>query len=103
MLWALFGTAFVLVVAVFAVAPRWSGGGRGFPWFWVLFPLTVLAVTSTVAFLVLEAPGSGPVEYSTVDVGYDPFFRYNLAAMLWPLIAVIGAVGSVIAWRKGRR
>lgn len=89
-----------MVVAVFAVARRTGGGGRGFPRFWVVFPLTMLAVAASTMFWA----GFGP---DTFDVfggpGHDHFFFWNLAATAWPILALLGAALSVRVWHKGWR
>ncbi|GAB3691953.1 hypothetical protein [Corynebacterium nasicanis] len=91
MAWLVFGVAFVVVVAVFAVAPRFAGGGRGFPWFWVVFPVTALAVGSTLMFWADFGP-------QVMD-----FFVWNLTTTAWPIVALLGAALSVWTWRTGRR
>ncbi|MDO5669041.1 MAG: hypothetical protein Q4G50_03460 [Corynebacterium sp.] len=99
MVWIVYGAAFAVVVAVFALAPR-TGGGRGFPWFWVVFPLSMLAIGASIMFWADFGP-------QTFDVfggpGYDYFFFWNLAATAWPILALLGAGLSFWAWRKGWR
>lgn len=103
-----YAAAFAAVVVVAAVVlPRRHGSGpRAFPWFWVAFPFTCLAVAAGIVHLgpaLLWEMNVGPERYQFLDnPPRDPFTLFNRSVTAWPLLAVVGAVASVWSWRKGR-
>lgn len=63
-------------------------------------PVTMLALASSVMFWA----GFGPQTFDLLGgPGYDHFFFWNLAATSWPVVALLGAGVSVVAWRRGWR
>ena len=101
-----FALILVLGVAV-AVLPHRSGEElQRFPWFWVVFPLTCLAVGFAISGVLpgpTSSPGSGSARYaegrgSTVDY----FTVLNWVNALSISAAVVGTVLSFWAWRQRR-
>ena len=117
----------VLVVAVtgaIVIPRRPQGRRRGFPWFWVTFPLAVLGLVSTLGIVLaftstIYMPHDDPVglsmpfhgalgtpgrEFLSNEQFRQVFGPLPYAFYLWffPVLGVFCAVASVIAWRRGR-
>ncbi|WP_414123096.1 amino acid permease [Corynebacterium nuruki] len=95
-----------------------------FPWFWVSFPLTVLALVSAVGALLARFAGTEEVRTPPVPwaltypdpprSGLDFLSGEQLRQLqgplppevyvwFWPVAALVGLGWSVWAWRTGRR
>jgi amino acid transporter len=95
-----------------------------FPWFWVAFPVTVLASVSAVGGLLAWFAGTREVQNPPVPWALTyperlPFgiqflsgeqFRQlrgplppEVYVWFWPVAAVLGIVVCVVCWRTGRR
>lgn len=107
MLWVMVVALVVVLCVAAAVLPRRSGEEReGFPWFWVVFPLTCLAAGITISGSLpgsLPMPGSGPTRYmhghgATVDY----FTVLNWLNAFLAAGVVVGTILSFWARRKRR-
>ncbi|MGO1949534.1 MAG: amino acid permease [Mycobacteriaceae bacterium] len=128
MTWIFLGAVVLVSVVGAVLLPRRARGGESqdvlsFPWFWVVFPLTVLATMCAVGLLVAAfsdahlvqeqpVPWALPYPDSTIDglqfisgeqwrdmVGpLAPVFFF----WFWPIAAVTGIGLCVWAWRSGR-
>ena len=93
-----FAGAIIVRVAA-SVFPR-RGDRAGFPWFWVTFPVTVIAAAAGLA-------GYAPVEFHPVmylplgdtadDVGTG-----RRRGLFFLVVFLVGAAASTWAWRRGR-
>ena len=92
--WLIVFAAVIVGLVAASVVPR-RHNRPGFPWFWVAFPVTVLATAAALA-------GYAPVEFHPTM--YLPLSDRDAldATWLWGLLAVIGAAASTWAWRRGR-
>lgn len=105
MLWVMiFALAVVLCVA-FAVLPRCLNEEReGFPWFWLVFPLTCLAAGITISGFLpgsTPLPESGPVRYlQGNEPTVDYFTVLNWLNAISAASVVVGVVLSFWAWRR---
>ncbi|WP_420098472.1 hypothetical protein [Corynebacterium sp.] len=125
MTWLLIFAALVVLLVSGAVIPRRAeyrgeAGTPGFPWFWIVFPLTVLVVALAFAAWLPGSPANGwagfgwgmPARYAAEDdAGNWTFFSDEAAnhllmspwsRVVYPLLAIVGAVFSARAWKKGR-
>ncbi|MGJ0184225.1 hypothetical protein [Corynebacterium glyciniphilum] len=123
MSWALVAAVLlVAVVGVVVLRRRRPQRSAGFPWFWVTFPVAVLALVSAL--------GSFLSRYAGVDIPEDdivglsqPYPDFNetvqflsneqfqqmfgplpYAVYIWffPVLGIVFTVASVVAVRKGR-
>ena len=100
--------AFLIVLAVAgAVLPlRTKQQGSGFPWFWVVFPITAAAVALTVyPFLPIAPLGLeyGWTMYAPLSDSSDDYFdSLRSRQILWAVTAVAGLGLSIWTWRRGR-
>lgn len=107
MTWLLVLAVLIVLTVAGAVLPRRvSREQRGFPWFWVVFPITAFAVALAVySFLPIAPLGVdfGWTMYSPLvdssESSVDPFWSGKI---MWVVTAVVGAGLSVWAWRRGR-
>lgn len=125
MTWLLIFAALVVLLVSGAVIPRRAeyrgeAGTPGFPWFWIVFPLTALAVALAFASWLPGSPSDGfdfgwgmPARYVSVEGAFDEggFLSDDAASHLimspwarvgYPLLAILGAALSVWGWRKRR-
>lgn len=125
MTWLLIFAALVVLLVAAAVLPRRAAYWResepaGFPWFWFLFPLTALLVALALAAWLPGSPASGWTDfgwgmsapYVAVDDADTWTFLSDEAAshllmspwtrIVYPLLAVLGAVLTTRAWKEGR-
>lgn len=128
MTWLLIFAALVVLLVGGAVLPRRAAyrglepeeqKRPGFPWFWLVFPLTVFAIALGIAAWLPWTAGTGAdfgwtmyMPLADADEGYGSSLlsdaaAANLLRMPWapiayPLIAVAGFALSVWAWRKQR-
>ena len=96
----------VLTVAGSVLPRRAKEQSPGFPWFWVVFPITTFAVALTVYSFLPVAPlgiDSGPSPYVPLsELPEDPFESLWKGQILWAVTAVAGIGLSLWAWRRGR-
>lgn len=110
-----FALGMSVLVAVAVLPGRRRTERRGFPWFWIVFPLTCLAVAATVAVWWPDFPtvyGAGrsymPLgggEYAVPGMGYlssGQRFKIDAVMIGTPIVAASGVVASVWAWRNDR-
>lgn len=124
MTWLLIFAGLVVLLVGGAVLPRraeYRGGtdAPGFPWFWLVFPLTALLVAlAFAAWLPLAASGGvdfGWTMYMPLgDADEDSTTPFLSDAAAWqllqgrwarigyPLLAVLGLALSAWAWRRRR-
>lgn len=92
--WLIVFAAVIVGLVAASVVPR-RHNRPGFPWFWVTFPVTVLATAAALA-------GYAPVEFHpTMYLPLSDGEAYD-ATWLTGLLAVVGAAASTWAWRQGR-
>lgn len=119
MAWLLIVAFGVVATVARVVVPRRMRGPTGrFPWFWVVFPLTCVAVAcATAAFTTvpgfvngdgsfwwnLSLPDNEPSLQFLSNEQYRRFETVRYAKRILPLVAVAGIVACVWAWRRGRR
>lgn len=107
MTWLL-ALAFLIVLTVAgAVLPRRNKQDRlGFPWFWVVFPITAFAVALAIySFLPIEPLGVnfGWTMYAPLsDLPEDSPSSFWPAGIWWVVTALAGIGLSVWTWRRGR-
>lgn len=126
MTWLLIIAVLVVVLVGAAVLPRrasfrqqertWSAG---FPWFWVVFPVTCLCVAGAVAVWLPGSPSGGadfgwtmyiPLTDATEHSGpqlLSDRAAWNLLSgpfsrIVFPVLALVGAGLSTWSWRRGR-
>lgn len=107
MTWLLALAALIVLTVAGAVLPRRANRERhGFPWFWVVFPITAFAVAlAGYSFLPVAPLGFdfGWTMYSPLadssGSSVDPF---RSGKIMWVVTAVVGAGLSVWTWRRGR-
>ena len=109
MTWLMLFALLIVVLVAGAVLPRHRTtppaleGRRQFPWFWIAFPVTMLALGMAIS-LLLRLPG--PITYGWTM--YMPLSEdihqpvLSVSGLIWLVVAVVGAVLSVLAWRRGR-
>lgn len=125
MTWLLIFAALAVLLVSGTVLPRraeYRGGtdSPGFPWFWLVFPWTALVVALAFAAWLPGSPANGfadfgwgmPARYvAAEDTDNWTFFSDEAAnhllmspwtRVVYPLLAILGAVLSAWAWRKGR-
>ncbi|MGV0868590.1 hypothetical protein [Corynebacterium kalidii] len=125
MTWLLIFAGLVVLLVGGAVLPRraeYRGGtdAPGFPWFWLVFPLTALLVALAFAAWLPGSPASGwtdfgwgmSARYVAVDDADTWTFLSDEAAshllmspwtrIVYPLLAILGAVLTTRAWKEGR-
>ncbi|BAH51855.1 hypothetical membrane protein [Rhodococcus opacus B4] len=119
MAWLLFLALGVVALVARVVLPRRARLERapGFPWFWVAFPVTCLAVAAAVgAFTAWPHAVSGMRSFwwdlTTPDNAhgmqflsseqYHRFVTMGRARQVLPVVAVAGIVWCVWTWRRGR-
>lgn len=106
MLWFMLGGLVIPVaVACAALSRRLPAIREDFPWFWVVFPITCMAIARVVGTAVLpptiHRPESGT--YSSRDlVPIDAFTMVNVGSGILAVVAVVGTGLSVWAWRRNR-
>lgn len=107
MTWLLALAALIVLTVAGAVLPRRiTGEPRGFPWFWVAFPVTAFAVALSVYSFLPVAPLGfdygwtmyAPLTDSTAG-SVAPLWPGKI---MWVITAVVGAGLSVWSWRRGR-
>lgn len=100
------GALLIPVIVAFAVLPRRATERRaGFPWFWVVFPVTCVALGRVVAGALIptRSYAHGPSRYAATDgLPIDQFTLLNIEAGFWTFAAVVGVGLSIWAWRKRR-
>ena len=107
MTWLLVLTALIVLGVAGAVLPRRSKQqSHGFPWFWVVFPITTFAVALTVYSYLPIAPLGMDYGWTMYAPLSDPPADYVdslwSGEILWPVSAVAGIGLSLWAWRRGR-
>lgn len=128
MTWLLIFAALVVLLVGGAILPRRAAyRGQepedpkrpGFPWFWILFPLTVFAIALGFAawlpgtaatgadfgwtmYMPLADAGDGFDGSLSSDAAVANLLRMPWARITYLLIAVAGLALSVWAWRKRR-
>lgn len=124
--WVFIASVLIVAVTGAIVIPRRSRGRhRGFPWFWVVFPLAVLGLVSTLGMIIgeftstiytyhddpvgLSMPypltgGFPGVQFLSTEQFQQMFGLLPYAVYIWffPVLGVICTIASVVAWRKGR-
>lgn len=122
MTWLLIFAALVVLLVSGAVIPRRAeyreeAGTPGFPWFWIVFPLTALAVALAFASWLpgsasgvadfgwtMYAPLADADENSTTTFLSDEaawhLLRGQWARIGYPLLVVLGLALSSWAWRR---
>ncbi|MEY8567599.1 hypothetical protein AALF15_13680 [Corynebacteriaceae bacterium 7-707] len=123
MTWLLIFAGLVVLLVGGAVLPRraeYRGDAvtTGFPWFWLVFPLTALLVALAAAAWLPGSPASGFVDFGWgMSARYvaegdsrgwnllsDEAAKHLLAApgtrIVYPLLAALGALLSARAWKK---
>ena len=123
MSWVFFAAVLVVFgTGAVVLRRRRSQPSRGFPWFWVTFPVAVLALVCTAGAFLSRYFGVNIPKDDIVGLS-QPYPKFNqsvqflsseqfrvltgpvdAAFYLWffPVILVAFTVGSVIAWRRGR-
>lgn len=123
MSWALVAAVLlVAVVGVVVLRRRRPQRSAGFPWFWVTFPVAVLALVSVLGSFLSRYAGVDIPEEDIVGLS-QPYPDFNetvqflsneqfqqmfgplpYAVYIWffPVLGVICTIASVVAWRKGR-
>ncbi|WP_290217183.1 hypothetical protein [Corynebacterium atrinae] len=102
---ALVLTALIVVGVARSVLPRQDQERTTFPWFWVTFPVTVFAGLVAALRLVPAAPMQsdfGWTMYAPLSDPVDYGFPDLPSTFIWTVILVVGAVASVVAWKRGR-
>ncbi len=124
MTWLLIFAALVVLLVAGAVLPRRAeyrreSGTRGFPWFWLVFPLTALAVALAFASWLPGVLSGGAYSGWTMyvplaDADEDPTSTLlsDTAALYllsgwwarvgYPVLAIVGIGLSTWAWRRNR-
>ena len=107
MTWLLVLATLIVLTVAGAVLPRRAKQQRyGFPWFWVVFPITALAMALTVyAFLPIAPLGLeyGWTMYAPLtDLSDDYFDSLFAGQLLWAVTAVVGLGLSIWSWRRGQ-
>lgn len=103
---ALVLTALIVVGVTRSVLPRRGDQERtAFPWFWLTFPVTVFAGLVAALRLVPAAPIQSDFGW-TMYAPLTDAVGYGLASLpskiIWTAISLVGAVASVVAWKRGR-
>ncbi|WP_293954774.1 hypothetical protein [uncultured Corynebacterium sp.] len=107
MTWLLVLAVLIVLIVAGAVLPRRVKQEQlGFPWFWVAFPITVLAVALTVYSFLPIAPLGLEYGWTMYAPLSDPSDDYTdplwPGKILWVVTAVAGTGLSVWTWRRGR-
>ncbi|WP_288832360.1 hypothetical protein [uncultured Corynebacterium sp.] len=101
--------ALVVVLVAAAVLPRRAAEDPSrFPWFWVAFPLTALALALTAYLFLPAGPLNtefgwtmyAPLADATEDSGDTAAFNWQ--GVFWAAASLAGAGLSAWAWRRGR-
>ncbi|WP_312976565.1 hypothetical protein [Corynebacterium sp.] len=123
MTWLLIFAALVVLLVSGAVIPRRAeyrgeAGAPGFPWFWIVFPLTALAVALAFAAWLPGSPANGFADFgwgtSAPYVAEGDSRGWSLLSdeaakhlmmgpwsrVVYPLLAVLGVLLSARAWKK---
>ena len=123
MTWLLIFAVLVVLLVGGAVLPRRAdyrgeSGAMGFPWFWLVFPLTALVVALAFASWLPSSPASGfafgwgmHTRIDDADGGVGPFLSdesaWHLLGGTWArlgyqLLGIVGVGLSTWTWKKGR-
>lgn len=107
MTWLLVLAILIVLTVAGAVLPRRAKQQHpGFPWFWVVFPITALAMALTVYSFLPVAPLGleyGWTMYAPLsDLSDDYLDSLWPGQILWAVTAVAGMGLSVWTWRRGR-
>lgn len=107
MTWLLVLAALIVLTVAGAVLPRRiNREKRGFPWFWVVFPITAFAVTLTgYSFLPVAPLGFdyGWTMYAPLtDSPEGSMAPLWSGRIMWAITAVVGSGLSVWSWHRGR-
>ncbi|MGP9724545.1 hypothetical protein ACT3SZ_11085 [Corynebacterium sp. AOP40-9SA-29] len=129
MSWVFLGSILVVAMTGAVILPRRARQkdqrNLAFPWFWVCYPVAVFGIVSTIG-MVLDAQFSTIYNSHEDPIGlampypdghgfpglqflsseqYRQLFGplpVEIYLAFFPLLAVVGVVSAVIAWRKGR-
>lgn len=105
-MWWVLNVAFVAVpcAAAAALAPRSKKERKGFPWFWLVFPVTCLATGVSISGLLpglTPLPGTGSVRYEQGrGASFDLFTVLNWLYAISAMTVVVGGILSAWAWRR---
>lgn len=123
MSWVFLVSVLVVAVAGAVVLPRRrQQQSPGFPWFWVLLPVAMLALVSAVGVLISRFAGVDTPDNDKVGLSM-PYPEFNQSVQflsneqflrlggpidpvvyIWffPVLGIICTIASVVAWKKGR-
>lgn len=103
---ALVLTALIVVGVARSVLPQRGDQERTtFPWFWITFPVTVFAGLMAALRLVPLTPVQsdfGWTMYAPLTDAVDYGFSGLPGTAIWTVIFGVGAIASVVAWKRGR-
>ena len=103
-----FAALVVVLVAAAVLSRRTAQDPSPFPWFWVAFPLTALALALTAYFLLPAGPLNtefgwtmyAPLADATDESGDSA--AINWQGVFWAAASLAGTGLSTWAWKRGR-
>ncbi|WKD56684.1 hypothetical protein CAPI_00510 [Corynebacterium capitovis DSM 44611] len=95
-------TALIVILVAAAVIPRRPcTDATTFPWFWVVFPITALALAMALASQAPIAPLGVQFGWTMYESELpEDIFPWN--TLFWIITSIIGLVLSIWTWRRGR-
>lgn len=108
MTWLMLFALLIVILVAGAVLPRRRTadapvGRRQFPWFWITFPVAMFCLAMGTGTL-LRLPG--PMTYGWTM--YAPLSNaihqpaLPVSGLVWLVAAIVGALLSLLAWRRDR-